>query len=273
MSKWGQGVVTNKGLERIAASHVGEPLTLTKMAMGEGLLGSTNPATLVELMQKVLEVPLLEAKELPMGTIQVRADVRPEDIPKDFYWREVGIYAKGADGQEVLYAYNYAGNNASFIPHGGLDTIAIQFPVSIGNALNVSVKLDESAAYVLRSLYVQKMDEVDARIEAALSYVAYLFALEIAPEDWTQNEEDEQHYATVPCAGILLGGYVYTAGASPETMRASAEAGGVLMLTPTAEGEATFTVPEVPETAIVMLIKREVMKEEETDAGEYSGAE
>ena len=101
---------------------------------------------------------------------------------------------------------------------------------------------------------------VCGNIREAQTYAAHLSQVVLAVANWAQNA-DKTFSATVSVAGVLLGNYVYTVSPTPETMRISGEAGGILMLTPTVAGQAKFSVPEKPAGAVTMVMKREVAKE------------
>jgi len=75
--------------------------------------------------------------------------VPPGSVPRDFFWRELGIYAKDMANNEILYMYNNAGATADFITAAGSDLKSIAVPIRFGNAASVTVDIDQSVAYAL----------------------------------------------------------------------------------------------------------------------------
>lgn len=148
MSKWEQGIVTNTGLGILAKAQEGKRLIITRIGLGDGRLGSAQAATMTALANQVSTVPITEALTTGGGIVDIRASIRPQDVPADFYWREVGVFARLEDGQEGLYLYSTAGDNASLIAKDSMEVMSLLIPVYIGNAQSVTAVLDESVAFV-----------------------------------------------------------------------------------------------------------------------------
>lgn len=71
-------------------------------------------------------------------------------ITQNFYWKEIGIYAKDAENVEVLYLYGSA-TDTSFISKDMLNEKMINVGVLVSNAQNVTATIDGSLVYLSRA--------------------------------------------------------------------------------------------------------------------------
>ncbi|MCC8168825.1 MAG: phage tail protein [Oscillospiraceae bacterium] len=117
--------LTLEALKLIAAAQTGSTITITRAAVGDGYLpDGTGAANLTKLVSEVESRKTGESgssatvdiskMEVDGSGAQITITIKNGDTP--FYLREVGIFAKGADGTEVLYAYTNAGDGAYPIP-------------------------------------------------------------------------------------------------------------------------------------------------------------
>ena len=78
------------------------------------------------------------------------SNISSANVPRSFYGFELGVYAKGADGKEQLYAYRYAETDVDFYPAadaGRTLELTMSIVVQVGNAKNVTAVLVEGEAY------------------------------------------------------------------------------------------------------------------------------
>ena len=106
--------LTNAGRALLIRALAGEQLTFTRMALGSGTLGAAqDPDDLTALIHEEMSLTPAELDASQEGLLSITTDFNSEDVPRDFKWRELGIFAKGSeDNIELLYAYANDGDNA-----------------------------------------------------------------------------------------------------------------------------------------------------------------
>lgn len=143
MSAFGGLKLTNKGLNLQSKAQSGTELKYTRIAIGDGNLGSVSPLELNSLRNEVKSLSINKLNVLPGGKAIVGTILKPEDITKDFYFREIGLFANDPAVGEILYCYGNAGNLAEFIPANGIDVVekSIDIQTIVGNATNVVAQI------------------------------------------------------------------------------------------------------------------------------------
>lgn len=147
---FGSIVFTTRGKVLQSKAQAGTKLNFTKLAIGDGELGSQSVLELTELKNKKLDIPISALKVLTGGIASVGGTFTNENIDTGFYWREVGLYATDPDIGEILYVYGNAGALAEYIPSSGGSEILEKFvaiEAIIGNANNVSATINQSLVY------------------------------------------------------------------------------------------------------------------------------
>ena len=106
--------LTNAGRALLIRALAGETLTFTRMALGSGSLASgQDPDDLTALIAEEMSITPATLDTSQAGLLGITGDFNSENVPRDFKWRELGIYAKGSeDNIELLYAYANDGENA-----------------------------------------------------------------------------------------------------------------------------------------------------------------
>ena len=141
--------LTNKGIELLAAILNGDNVQFTKIKMGDGVEPS-NFMTLTNLVNTKQTLNIARKEVVNKTTLLLGANLSGTDVGSGFYWREVGIFAKNLDGDntEYLFSYDNAGDQASYIPAGGIVTEQlIDLQITVGNTDNVTVLIDKSLVY------------------------------------------------------------------------------------------------------------------------------
>lgn len=147
---FGSIVFTTRGKVLQSKAQAGTKLNFTKLAIGDGELGSQSVLELTDLKNKKLDIPISALKVLTGGIASVGGTFTNENIDTGFYWREVGLYATDPDIGEILYVYGNAGALAEYIPSSGGSEILEKFvaiEAIIGNANNVSATINQSLVY------------------------------------------------------------------------------------------------------------------------------
>lgn len=112
--------LTDAGAALMAALIAAEePLVITQMAIGDGELGETDPATLTALISQE-DIQDVSGVTSVDNTVTVRGDFSNAGLETGYPVREIGIFAAPLSaGADILLAYANAGEEATFMPPAG----------------------------------------------------------------------------------------------------------------------------------------------------------
>jgi hypothetical protein len=150
MGAFGGLVLTNKGIALQMKAQAGAELRYTRVAIGDGVLGSQPIANLTSLISEKISLDITKLRVLGQGRAVIGAVLTNRDLTSGFYFREIGIFAVDPDDGEILYAYANAGSNAEYIPPGGGPDVVekhIDSVVVVGQAPNVTAVIDQSLVF------------------------------------------------------------------------------------------------------------------------------
>ncbi|WP_028857471.1 tail fiber protein [Psychrilyobacter atlanticus] len=149
MAKYTGTVLTNKGKKLLARAILGEVIVFTKVEIGEGILSpGTDKETLTSLVDSFKILSITSSSKLPNGGYRIRISFNNKGFIDDTYLREVGVYARGEDGVEILYSYcntdtpNLIPNESSGIIESVEDIITY-----ISSAATINAVIDQSNVY------------------------------------------------------------------------------------------------------------------------------
>ncbi len=109
-----QVTVTKKGLALLAAGMEGGSVRFTRMVMGEsGYSGELSAVGKVIGPKKSLSIRGISRKD---SQVTLRSILSFQEVEEGFDWKEIGLYADGGSGEEILYAYGNAGKRATTFP-------------------------------------------------------------------------------------------------------------------------------------------------------------
>ncbi len=166
MATFGQLTITNAGLALLAKAQTGTAVQFTRLAIGDGEPGATDPATLTALVNRLQWVTISSITR--DGTnVTAAGTFNNQGATESFYFREIGLFAQDPQEGEILYAYGNAGETADEIPAEGSQVI--ERTVSITTVLSTEIALTVelvSGAYLLASEYtagdiLEKLKTVD----------------------------------------------------------------------------------------------------------------
>lgn len=164
---------TNAGKQLQLAALGGAPLVFTAIKIGDGRLTSQAPETLTDLVHPLLRINVEDIK-VSRGFASVRGGFSNSDLTEGFYWREVGLCARGADNADVLYCYANAFDLAEYIAPAGSEIIEkiVSISAVVGDAEKVEAVIDSSQVYATKKDLAGKADRdlgnVDAEVFAQL---------------------------------------------------------------------------------------------------------
>ena len=149
MAKYTGTVLTNKGKELLVRAILGEAIVFTKVEIGKGTLSpGTNKESLTSLIDSFKILSITSTTNLPNGGYRIRISFNNKGFKQDTYLREVGVFARGEDGAEILYSYcntdtpNLIPNESSGIIESVEDIITY-----ISSAATINAVIDESHVY------------------------------------------------------------------------------------------------------------------------------
>lgn len=159
--------LTNKGLELLTNLLTGHNIQFTHIKMGDGEAPS-DISTMTDLVSVKQSLPIARSSIIDYKTMLIGANLYGESVETAFYWKEVGLYAKDLDGDniEYLFSYDNAGDEASYIPAGGaVSEQLIDLNVIVGNVDNVTITIDKSLVYATQD----DMDQTIANVTNTLT--------------------------------------------------------------------------------------------------------
>ena len=144
-------IVTTVGKEMIAKSQGGQNLQITRVVLGDGVLGpDENPVAFTAVKSSKLSVNIADFTDQQNGLYTIQFRMSNADVDTGFWFRELGVMAKIDNGEEQLYAYTTASGDGSFVYD---KTTPVQERVydidfGIGDAENVSIVINSSIIYI-----------------------------------------------------------------------------------------------------------------------------
>lgn len=139
-------ILTNAALELIPKIINGKTLNFTRMAVGDGFSYDENVAKgFTTLVNEVLNLEITKKEIENSSTVKITSAFTSSDVQKEFYYREVGLFALDPDtGKEVLYAYGNRNEAAELITPNGSSSVAkrLVFIVFVGDSANVTVNIN-----------------------------------------------------------------------------------------------------------------------------------
>ena len=141
--------ITDAGKNLLLRAVIGEKIVFTRYKIGNGTDETTGTSAMVDLVNPIVEFPISEYI-VENGFAKITGRFDSTYITTDFRWKETGLFCKGEDDTEVLFAYSNNGENAGMLKANSTDIVAeqtVSFIVAVGNAENVTAILSESAVY------------------------------------------------------------------------------------------------------------------------------
>lgn len=142
--------LTDAGKSLLIRSISGEQITFTKFRIGNGELNSENEAGLLNILNPVVEFGIESITAHDEGYVELTGSFTSSDITGDFRWTELGVFAHGEDGSEVLYAYANDDDNAGILKANTSDVVieqSVSVIVAVGEASNITALVTPSLIY------------------------------------------------------------------------------------------------------------------------------
>lgn len=178
MADFTNNTVTLEGRKLLMNSLVnGTGIEFTHFAIGDGAAPDA-PENATELVNQLFTVNVSKTQpsDAEKGVTLVRGSFTNTSDQGNFYWRELGLYARTAGTEEtpVLFGYTNTGEKADFIPAvgaGSVVVIGINLQIVTGNAtvLYVSDPTARATMQDIEDMLAEvdtKLLEVDAKLDA-----------------------------------------------------------------------------------------------------------
>ncbi|WP_319370612.1 phage baseplate protein [uncultured Ilyobacter sp.] len=150
MAKYTGIILTNKGKELLARAIIAQELiTFTKVEIGSGdILPEELPEELTGLKGSFKVLNITSTTVLEDGAFRIRVAFDNAGIVSDTYLKEIGVFARGEDGIEVLYSYCNT-DDPDLIPGEGSGVIerVEDLITYISNATTINAIIDQSNVY------------------------------------------------------------------------------------------------------------------------------
>ena len=143
--------LTNIGKSLLVRAIGGETITFTRFKIGDGRLRTNQTEeSLTDLISPRVAFDINELDASQDGYVSLTGTFDSGDITTDFDWRELGLFCKGEDGVEQLYAYANSGDDAGLLPALRTDVLTeqtITLIVAVGDAEQVTALVSPKKQY------------------------------------------------------------------------------------------------------------------------------
>lgn len=156
--------VTKKGYNLLAESiATKKPITFTKVVVGDGDDTGLDIDTMTGVVSPKMELPIGNGEKGGDGEYVIQAVLSNKTLEHSFFPKEVGLFAKCGDGEEVLYSYSNGGNNVGLMPDKNTPINAEIYNIrtKIGNATNITFVTSDDT-YVTKGELTKHNTDPDA---------------------------------------------------------------------------------------------------------------
>lgn len=156
--------VTKKGYNLLAESiATKKPITFTKVVVGDGDDTGLDINTMTGVVSPKMELPIGNGEKGGDGEYVIQAVLSNKTLEHSFFPKEVGLFAKCGDGEEVLYSYSNGGNNVGLMPDKKTPINAEIYNIrtKIGNATNITFVTSDDT-YVTKGELTKHNEDANA---------------------------------------------------------------------------------------------------------------
>lgn len=156
--------VTKKGYNLLAESiATKKPITFTKVVVGDGDDTGLDINTMTGVVSPKMELPIGNGEKGGDGEYVIQAVLSNKTLEHSFFPKEVGLFAKCGEGEEVLYSYSNGGNNVGLMPDKNTPINAEIYNIrtKIGNATNITFVTSDDT-YVTKGELTKHNTDPDA---------------------------------------------------------------------------------------------------------------
>lgn len=170
MPNWGNIILTNAGKaleDAVKAGGSSTSINFTKWKLGSGTLPSGgNWETRTDLVAPVMNIPVTSSEAQSTGGTLVSGVATNKDLTVGFNMKELGLFATGTDGGEILYGVLVDSNPDYLSAKEGTTVTTVDFSVLIVVDDDLKVTATLSADSLLR------LKDLTAHNESATAHAA-----------------------------------------------------------------------------------------------------
>lgn len=161
MGKFSNNAITDAGRILLGEVQMGATFVPTKIVLGSGRMASGATArSMTAVVAPVVELTINKKQLANDGTVVIGGAYSNASVTKDWYFRELAIFAKArkADGTEiaeVLYSYGNAGEAADLMPAYASGT-PVERQIDVVTYIGNDAKVDVTLASGLYVPYTEK---------------------------------------------------------------------------------------------------------------------
>ena len=152
MAKYPNIKLTQKGLDMAINADKSKKLIYTHIGIGDGRLEDNEDIlTLIAMKSRKIYADISDINNDTQNQVTLETVVSNKVVDEAFYAREIGIYAKlGDDGEEILYGYANAGDEADYMPDKTqpIDELKLRITLIVGNVDNVTAVINSSIIFI-----------------------------------------------------------------------------------------------------------------------------
>ena len=152
MAKYSNIKLTQKGLDIAINADKSKKLIYTHIGLGDGRLANNEDVlTLTAMKSRKIYADIADINNDTNNQVTLETVISNKVVNEGFYAREIGIYAKlGDNGQEVLYGYANAGDEADYMPDKTqpIDELKLRITLIVGNVDNVTAIVNSSIIFI-----------------------------------------------------------------------------------------------------------------------------
>ena len=157
-------IITNAGLELIAATHSGDTIEFTAIKTGNGVYDGTEVLEELTNLKSVKQTFGITGLTRESAVVKVRSAISKKDVTEGYYITEVGLYAINTAGDEIMYAVFIAEDTKTdYFPPYAESPQSITFEIYI-TTLGIEEGVTFTASAV-EGLYATVQDLEDVRVE------------------------------------------------------------------------------------------------------------
>lgn len=199
-------LVTQKGFDLVSRSNATKKaIVYTRIALGDGDLGSRNPTSLTNLIStRLSNLELSNNIDHGNGHYELEAIVDNSSLNAGFWAKEMGVFAKiEGDSTDVLYAYCNGGNLVPYVNDKTRPDIQLaQVDFIVGNAANITASINPNT-FITNARLITHNSDPDAHTTSLTDTRTPVIALTATQKklwarvEWVERYVNEQTKNTI----------------------------------------------------------------------------
>lgn len=200
MAKWQTGVITNAGISLLGEVIAGGEITITRAALGGGIVDSSALMAQTALTLPLSVSPVIASKKLVEEKgIDIRLQIRNNALTEDKVMKQVGLFARLNSGDEVLFAIMQDDTGEEIPSETSYPDFMLEFTAAIAmsNTDNITVSVSGGAVITKDALDQALSDYTNtADLNTALAAKANLTVVNGLQNDISSHTTNDDIHVT-----------------------------------------------------------------------------